>query len=234
MISPLVFFVVECAAVTTLAYSDCTVASRSPFRRFSHGARFRVALELLALNPGERFLDYGAGDGHMVNLVRKVVPDVEAVGYEPFMQGEMISDLSQLRPGFDVIGCFEVLEHVSDKAAFQILENCRRLLKPEGRLVVSVPVELWLSCACKSLVRLRHDSREFNLTLPNVLRSMLGMKVERLDYGGGNYGHFGFDYRELERKFMQAGWHISRRDFSPLPFTRAILNSQVFYVLRKA
>jgi SAM-dependent methyltransferase len=43
---------------------------------------------------------------------------------------------------FDVVGCFDVLEHIPDDLA--ALSNLKKALKPGGLLLVSVPQHMWL------------------------------------------------------------------------------------------
>lgn len=206
--------------------------SKSLLFRFSHGARFRKTVELINAQPGETILDYGCADGRLL----KMLPDsVNKIGYDPYPQDEnglkVINDTSGLECcSCDTITVCEVLEHVSEAQAQAILKECRRLLKPKGRLIISVPIEVGLSSLVKSLARLiKVRPLEGNMTVPNVLRSTFYFPVERIvdDYNsaGEVYGHMGFDYRKLRLN----GFAVTQKVYSPLPFG-PLLNSQVFYV----
>ena len=76
-----------------------------------------------------------------------------------------------------MIGAFDVLEHVEDDCA--ALTNIRRLLAPDGHLVLTVP-------ACARLwSRFDNDSHHFRRYEPDELRERLvsaGFVVERLTY----------------------------------------------------
>ena len=214
----------------------------SAVRRFSHHARFEMAIKLLHPMPGESILDYGTGDGKLLKLLQPY--GCALTGYEPdsrnlpFLARELegiasaTDEMGRLPRQFDKITCLEVLEHVSETEALNILGNCARLITPNGRLVVSVPLEIGPSSIFKNIFRiLKKDGREANATLANILRAGMFMHVHRLDFGGGYFGHMGFDYRTLENKFLTAGWNVLRRTYSPFPPLRNLINSQVFYVL---
>lgn len=51
---------------------------------------------------------------------------------------------------FDVVTCFEVVEHVDDPAAF--LDHCGRFVKPGGWLVLSTIARTWMSWFTTNLV----------------------------------------------------------------------------------
>ena len=113
--------------------------------------RRRRALLLRDLEPGERVLDLGCGAGRFVAALRDAGADpvgvelaeaalqrarrnvpgadlrrVTADGSLPLGHGEV-----------DLVWCSEVLEHVPDTIA--LLTEVRRVLRPGGRLLVTVP-----------------------------------------------------------------------------------------------
>ena len=111
----------------------------------------RRALLLGELRPGDRVLDLGCGAGRFVAALREAGAD--AVGVE-LAEGALErarrnvpgADLRLLDPGgsvplghgeVDLVWCSEVLEHVPDTIA--LLTEARRVLKPGGRLLVTVP-----------------------------------------------------------------------------------------------
>ncbi|WP_350333030.1 class I SAM-dependent methyltransferase [Coralliovum pocilloporae] len=75
------------------------------------------------------FLDYGCGEGYVVERLRRAGYDAE--GYDPYF-GDW-ADVPERR--FDCILCVEVLEHLAEPLALPpILE---RLLKPGGTIILT-------------------------------------------------------------------------------------------------
>jgi SAM-dependent methyltransferase len=103
--------------------------------------------EAISHRGGGRVLDVGAGVGM---FLRRLGPSwqtcategsestrgqLEASGVRVFRS---LRDASRDEPGtFDVVTLFQVLEHLADFEP--VLEDCRRLLVRDGRLVVTVP-----------------------------------------------------------------------------------------------
>ena len=227
-------------------YAEMTI--RSPFwlKRFSHGQRFLTAVQLLGPQPDDRILDYGSGDGNLLTMIHNKSPQTTCIGYEP-MPGmyrqlvenlgvspedrvQVVNSLSSLAK-VDKIACLEVFEHLLPHDVDAALHDMRELLKSNGMVVVSVPLEVGPSSFLKNMVRMMLRQGEDDATLRNLLKSLFGMKITRMVYAT-HYGHMGFDHRKLERRFKALKWRIVRREFSPLPFTKAAINSQVFYVLK--
>lgn len=227
-------------------YAEMTV--RSPFwlKRFSHSRRFLTAVRLLAPQFGERILDYGTGDGYLLRVIHSKSPGTTGIGYEPMPEMyrqlletlevasggaiQLVNSLSGLAK-VDKIACLEVFEHLLPHDLDAALHNMRELLKPNGLVVVSVPLEVGPSGFLKNMVRMMLRQSEDDATLRNLLMSLCGMKIKRKVYAT-HYGHMGFDHRDLERCFKVLKWKIVHREFSPLPLTMAVINSQVFYVLK--
>jgi SAM-dependent methyltransferase len=123
----------------------------------------RRALLLAEARPGERVLDLGCGAGAFLTALREAGAEpvgveiaeaaaakaratgvevrlVEGDGTLPFGHGE-----------FDLVWCSEVLEHVPD--ALALLQETRRVLKPGGRLLLTVPYHGRLQAAAIALTR---------------------------------------------------------------------------------
>jgi SAM-dependent methyltransferase len=90
-------------------------------------------------------LDYGCGGQPYRSLIESlgahyVGADVEAAaGVAPDLIIEPGESLPLADASFDTVVSTQVLEHVADPD--QYLSECRRLLKPDGRLVISVPMQ---------------------------------------------------------------------------------------------
>lgn len=108
---------------------------------------FSTAISLLPMKSS--ILEVGVGEGHFLQRARDGGHDIEGVELNPkgatraralgFTIHE--ASLDQLKAaglgGFDAICSFQVLEHVSEPRRF--LEDMLSLLKPGGKLILSVP-----------------------------------------------------------------------------------------------
>jgi len=117
---------------------------------YEHYHRYLFAA---ALAPGRRVLDLASGEGYGAALLGTQASEVLGVDIdEPsvehararyrlgnlrFARGDML-DLSELADdSFDLVTCFEALEHVADHD--RLLAEVKRVLAPEGTFVVSTP-----------------------------------------------------------------------------------------------
>jgi SAM-dependent methyltransferase len=111
----------------------------------------RRALLLGEARPGERVLDLGCGAGRFVAALRDAGADPVGVeiaesALERARHVAPGADLRLLEPdgsvplehgSVDLVWCSEVLEHVADTG--HLLLEARRVLRPDGRLLVTVP-----------------------------------------------------------------------------------------------
>jgi SAM-dependent methyltransferase len=125
----------------------------------------RRALLLAETRPGERVLDLGCGAGRFLRAVADA--GAEAIGVEiaqaaaeraranaPGADVQLLEPDGSLPLGHgevDLVWCSEVLEHVADTA--HTLLEIRRVLRPGGRLLVTVPYHGRLQAAAIALVR---------------------------------------------------------------------------------
>ncbi|MBM3286963.1 MAG: class I SAM-dependent methyltransferase [Candidatus Eisenbacteria bacterium] len=226
-------------------YAGATHRHRRRLFRFSHGRRFEIARELLSIEEGSRFLDYGAGDGHLIRILAPFPRDAALTAFEPLdflrqqlqrdladLSFNLVSSTSDLPPAhFDRIACLEVLEHLQPEVLESALRDLQRLLAPDGILVVSVPLEVGFSALCKYAAAMILTGKDRSCTLGEVLRTTLGLPVAR-DPTLALLPHKGFDHRRL-RRAIAGSFRIERQIHSPLPWLGSVLNGQVLWRARK-
>lgn len=132
----------------------CRAAFRGPYHLLLHlagvyRARFDLATMYLATESPGRLLDVGCGNGVFLDRMRSMGWDVHGVEADPraarvarerFASSVFVGVLEEARhPGdhFDAITAHHVVEHVRDPVA--LLGECRRILKPGGRLLLVTP-----------------------------------------------------------------------------------------------
>ena len=131
----------------------------------------RRALLLSEARPGERVLDLGCGAGRFVAALRDAGAD--PVGVEvaeaALTRARAVApgaDLRLLEPdgsipldhgSVDLVWCSEVLEHVADGA--HLLQEARRVLRPGGRILVTVPFHGRVQAALRRVAALRRALR---------------------------------------------------------------------------
>jgi SAM-dependent methyltransferase len=225
---------------------------------WSHGSRFDLARRLVGARAGGRLLDYGCGDGTFVAMVHEQFRQARGVDVEPAQVADCYARLGDL-PGvsfgltrdlaapddgaWDVITCMEVLEHCLEPERRRILDQLTRLCAPRGTIVVSVPIETGPSLlgkqffrALAGLRRLGDYQHRERYSPPELVRSALGLRVPRVTYEGHGadrpftyYGHKGFEWRDVEGE-MSERMTLESRLFSPMPWARSVLNSQVWFI----
>jgi 2-polyprenyl-3-methyl-5-hydroxy-6-metoxy-1,4-benzoquinol methylase len=129
--------------------------TRSVFRYDAFtAARYQAVLDNAALAPGECVVDVGCGDGALAYAALRAIAGVQLIGVEPDPCGAalfrsqlaqhgyevpLVADLACIESSStDVVICAEVLEHVDNPV--DLLQACRRVLRPGGRLILSTPV----------------------------------------------------------------------------------------------
>lgn len=224
-----------------MLYDAQTINSRSSLKRWSHLSRFKLACEVLAPRPGERILDYGAGDGTLLRCLHEREPDARLVGFEPMMPpenapaGASIVESAGGLTGFDKVACLEVLEHLEGSTLTTAIDNITNAVRPGGMIVVSVPIEIGPSGMAKTLIRTAIGAGHENATVANTFRSLLCRtdKITRRAENGYILSHVGFDWRSLRKRLLALGPHEKQVLFSPLPGLGPWLNSQIFMIFQR-
>lgn len=167
------------------------------------------------------------------------------LGFEPYMDSvagnevrivkswEEVSAEATEIGGFDYVTCFEVLEHFSLDREEEALSRMSTVVKDDGMVVVSVPIEQGLPAVVKNLFRrFAHPQHRQLYSYKNIAKSLFSKSFQDIRSGDGYLNHMGFYFRDLEKIFDEK-FQIQKRFFSPIPLVGRHINSQVFYQLRK-
>jgi 2-polyprenyl-3-methyl-5-hydroxy-6-metoxy-1,4-benzoquinol methylase len=227
-----------------MKYSQLTQASPSRIKRFSHRKRLQIAEGFASNGP---ILDYGAGDAELLRLLASQPGcTAELWGFEPYLIGEarenlasLVGDRVRLVESFeglptghiDRIYCLEVFEHLPEPLQIQAVRNIGQLMAPDGRCVISVPIEVGPASLAKNLVRAIARQPHPGTTPMTIARSILGRPIVRpvADYIPS---HIGFRHWQLEGLLALLGVAVERKVCSPFPRLGSWANSQVFYLCR--
>ena len=138
---------------------------------------------------------------------------------------------------FDVITCFETLEHVGNYR--HAMQNIYSMCRPHGTIVLSIPNERGLPGLLKYLARklLRRDSYgEFfarQSELDYVRRLLLNLPIDSFrEVGAPGWGpHLGFDWQVFRGHLEEH--YIQPQKLRLLFETRSFMNFNLFYVMTK-
>jgi len=172
--------------------------------------RLACIRRLVDAKPDEHILEVGCGGGHVLQLF----PHAKLTGVD--VSGEMLrkarhnlcgyriellkGELQQLGlpdQRFDKIICSEVLEHVIDPR--EILGQMQRLLKPDGRAVITFPNDVLVN-GLKSVIR------RSRLTILPPFR--------RVSWGGDHYHLHVWRVAEM-RALLSEYWQVQTERFAP-------------------
>ena len=160
--------------------------------------RQRIAQARPFLAAGARVLDIGSAEGALFQAVNFLSPD--CLGIDPTLQQPMECEKFKLIPGFfpqdlpavepfDVVTMLAVLEHFPETAYAGLAKGCRRLLKPGGKVIITVPS-------------------------PRVDQILAVLKKLRLVHGMSLEEHHGYEVRQTTEIFCPPHFRlVCRRTF---------------------
>jgi hypothetical protein len=218
-------------------YERNTVDASNVVARFAHRRRVaysaRLALQLVGTGP---MLDYGCGTGSLVEFVNQARPQL-AVGYEPFMATNrpgVYRDFGEIaaRAPYSLITLCEVVEHLDDRELDELSERAERVLRQDGKMLISVPIEIGPALLAKEFNRAFLKGKASEYALGEFLRAAVaGIPGRRT--GDIKGSHKGFDFRRAMAGLRQRGWHVGIVSYGPLPLPTWYGNSQAYMIARR-
>jgi SAM-dependent methyltransferase len=222
-----------------ISYEEQTIDSPNPLARYAHRSRMAVALALTerCCRAGATVVDFGAGPGLFLHTLGQSRRDIHLVGHDPFVTPKFsgidyVSSLTELRAAsVDVITAFEVCEHLDEHELEQLMQDAARVMKPDAKLIVSVPIMYGAAVIPKVLNWMwRNRTLTSGYTVNEMLLSAIGVPVRRP--ANRRITHKGFDFRVL-RDTIGMRFTIAHVRRSPVALMPWWLNSQFFMICQK-
>jgi 2-polyprenyl-3-methyl-5-hydroxy-6-metoxy-1,4-benzoquinol methylase len=233
-------------------YQSLTVNNKNFLKRFSHISRFIIASKFLnefKLNSKMSLLDFGSGNGFFLKFLIDEKFKLNLNAFEPIKKQleemdqlfrtnniknvQIFEDLDKINTKFDIITCFETLEHFNEENQRKLLIQIRSSLKKNGVIILSVPIEVYISGFFKIALRIIMKQKHEGTNVFNIFKTLLGLKINRDKISEKQYieSHMGFYYFDLLKIIKEMNFKIIKKKFSPFSFLGAILNSQIFLKL---
>ena len=171
------------------AFYTARTAWRSPREE---RMRFRKAARLARVPTGAAVLDIGARDGGLRGFLPPGVK-YQGIDIAPEFAGPdvLIQDISNGIPfpdgAYDFVFCIEVLEHVPNP--YGTLGEIHRVLKPGGRLVLSVPNPYHFKEIIWNVLRIPDRQGHIYGWTRQTMTKLGEMNGFRLERTGGTYLH---------------------------------------------
>jgi len=162
-------------------------------RHWWYRARRRVLAELIRRMapppPNARLLEIGCGTGHNLEMLGQFGPvdglelddQARAIAEQRLGRSVMSSPLPELssvpEQHYDLVGAFDVIEHIDDDAA--ALDSIAKRLKPGGKFVMTVPAHQWMWSAHDVV---NHHQRRYSKARLKRLIDRSPLRLEAIGY----------------------------------------------------
>jgi len=148
---------------------------------------------------------------------------------------------------YDLVLCMELLEHCIEEKLAAVLKDLRRLVASEGRVIISVPIEIGPSLIGKQVVPTIAGLRglgDYMYTETYTVGELLKMvfageqtavtrPVYRADFAPDLpnlfHGHKGFNWRALRTRLREQ-FTIRETLFSPMGWLGGYVSSQAWFI----
>jgi SAM-dependent methyltransferase len=173
--------------------------------------------------PNARIFEIGCGSGHNLPMLANF-GSVDALELDeaacalaekrlgrPVMRAPLPELEGVPRHHYDMIGAFDVIEHIKDDAA--ALASIAERLKPGGKLVMTVPAHQWMWSAHDDLI---HHVRRYSRRRLKQLVEASPLRLEKIGY----FNSFLFPLAVAERVATK----LRRKESANLKLPPPILN----------
>jgi 2-polyprenyl-3-methyl-5-hydroxy-6-metoxy-1,4-benzoquinol methylase len=229
--------------MSAVPYEQQTFDRRNPIARFAHRTRMRKSKMLVApyLTGSATMVDYGCGQGRFLGElavdIKQSQPGVSLLGYDPYMSAkfegyQVVSNIDEIAPeSVDVVTSLEVCEHLSDDETQAFIDFVVKVMKPTGKLLVTVPIEigpvLLVKELSRSVLHRRRPQMPFSELIKGTFLCVPPTRAEdRLSF------HTGYDWRATEDMLLEK-FDCDDVEFSPFPYRSWWGQSQVMMTFSK-
>jgi SAM-dependent methyltransferase len=239
-----------------MSYAEITFRDKNPIKRWLQRQRLVSAIKLYSrsLRSPEAICDFGAGNGELCKLLAEHYQNTKLICYEPtprllsearknlstVAEVEFCQDIRSVAPGtLDVVFCLEVFEHLPPEETADALQTIYELLKPEGTIVIGVPVEVGVPALYKGIFRMSRRYGAFDANMKNVALSFLWHPPRNRptsEVAPGfryHFEHMGFDFRGFKEN-ISGYFKLHKVSASPFAAIGTWLMPEVYFVAEKA
>ena len=122
-------------------------------------------------------------------------------------------------------------EHLTDAELQEFIDLAVKVLTPEGRLLVSVPIEIGPAVLVKEISRSILHRHHLDMSVAELLKAAIfGVPPRRAE--DRKSSHRGFDWRNI-RRILAETFNCEHIEFSPFPLPTWYGQSQAFMVFSK-
>ena len=212
---------------------------------YFHWMAIKYAANLVEPSEGT-VAEIGCGEGYLIPTLSKHFNKIVGIdksermlnsarNYFLFQNVDYLNDdiaspysRQLMKDKYNWVICLETLEHIPQWDI--ALHNMFRMLLPEGRILLSIPVEIGLPLLTKEIARYFSYGKGSGWQLDYFIRKVAGSKstINRENYGS----HMGFDYREVV-DFINKIPYININHISFFPINSKYFGLRVYIVAQK-
>ena len=213
----------------SLTYKSITV------KNLTHILRLRTIKNLVQKKINwsvEKYADVGCSNGYITDILARQVSAKKTVGFDYSESIEIASrkfpnyefeylDITQsqsLQADFDLVTCFETLEHVGN--TYQALLNIKKLMGKKSVAIISIPIEIGAIGLLKYLIKRFLYRYELPLNCGDFeyFKALIsGKDISQYRRIEDTYGsHFGFDYRSVDAEISKLYESMSIQCFNKM------------------